>query len=172
MFAAKSSANFGIHSRGYIFHGGPTLVTHPHYQQFLHFQNRLYYQNHLPTQPKFVAINTANPNLQQNNKIHAVSVTTMVPHKSKNNIFAVHSINSTPATRKIVLPLLSKSASDYSYSYSVHDATTGDQKSHTENRIGENVIGKYTLVEPDGSLRVVSYTSGKDGFKAVVKKYE
>lgn len=58
----------------------------------------------------------------------------------------------------------------YTYSYGVDDPTTGDSKSQTETRIGDVVTGQYSLLEPDGSKRIVDYTADADGFKAVVRK--
>lgn len=59
----------------------------------------------------------------------------------------------------------------YSYNYGVADGLTGDQKSQTEVRDGDVVKGSYSVVEPDGSLRVVEYAADDiNGFNAVVKK--
>ncbi|XP_014247972.1 larval cuticle protein A2B-like [Cimex lectularius] len=59
----------------------------------------------------------------------------------------------------------------YSFSYSVNDAVTGDSKGQTETRDGDVVQGSYSLVEPDGSRRVVDYTADPvNGFNAVVHK--
>ncbi|XP_014246549.1 larval cuticle protein A2B-like [Cimex lectularius] len=59
----------------------------------------------------------------------------------------------------------------YSFSYSVNDALTGDSKGQTETRDGDVVQGSYSLVEPDGSRRVVEYTADPvNGFNAVVHK--
>ncbi|XP_044742860.1 cuticle protein 19-like [Chrysoperla carnea] len=59
----------------------------------------------------------------------------------------------------------------YSYNYGVKDAHTGDVKSQSEVRDGDVVKGQYSLVEPDGSVRVVDYTADDhNGFNAVVKK--
>jgi len=59
----------------------------------------------------------------------------------------------------------------YQYGYHVSDALTGDQKSHTESRDGDVVKGQYSLVEPDGSVRVVSYTADDvHGFNAIVER--
>jgi len=59
----------------------------------------------------------------------------------------------------------------YQYGYSVSDAVTGDQKSHSESRDGDVVQGQYSLVEPDGTLRVVTYTADSvNGFNAVVDR--
>ncbi|XP_044728740.1 fibroin heavy chain-like [Chrysoperla carnea] len=59
----------------------------------------------------------------------------------------------------------------YSYNYGVKDAHTGDVKSQSEVRDGDVVKGQYSLVEPDGSVRVVDYTADDHhGFNAVVKK--
>jgi hypothetical protein len=59
----------------------------------------------------------------------------------------------------------------YAYDYAVKDAHTGDAKSQWETRDGDHVKGAYSLVEPDGTLRIVEYTSDKhNGFNAIVKK--
>lgn len=59
----------------------------------------------------------------------------------------------------------------YSYSYGVSDPHTGDQKSAEETLVNGVVHGSYSLVEPDGSIRKVTYTADKiHGFNAVVEK--
>ena len=59
----------------------------------------------------------------------------------------------------------------YSYSYSVNDASTGDNKSQSETRNGDVVTGQYSLVEADGTRRIVDYTADDvNGFNAVVRK--
>uniref|UniRef100_A0A161TFR2 Cuticular protein RR-2 motif n=1 Tax=Triatoma infestans TaxID=30076 RepID=A0A161TFR2_TRIIF len=59
----------------------------------------------------------------------------------------------------------------YQFDYSVHDAHTGDVKHQSESRDGDVVHGSYSLVEPDGSKRVVEYTADPhNGFNAVVHR--
>ncbi|XP_077294266.1 uncharacterized protein LOC143916879 [Arctopsyche grandis] len=59
----------------------------------------------------------------------------------------------------------------YSFDYAVNDPHTGDVKSQQEFRDGDVVKGQYSLVEPDGSIRVVEYTADdENGFNAIVKK--
>jgi Insect cuticle protein len=59
----------------------------------------------------------------------------------------------------------------YSYTYSVADQLTGDNKSQSETRNGDVVTGQYSLVEADGTRRVVDYTADDvNGFNAVVRK--
>jgi Insect cuticle protein len=59
----------------------------------------------------------------------------------------------------------------YSYSYAVNDASTGDSKSQSESRQGDVVTGQYSLLEADGTRRVVDYTADPiNGFNAVVRK--
>lgn len=59
----------------------------------------------------------------------------------------------------------------YSYKYGVSDHHSGDQKSAWESRLGDYVKGEYTVKEPDGTKRIVSYHSDpKGGFVAHVKK--
>ncbi|XP_048507670.1 GATA zinc finger domain-containing protein 14-like [Athalia rosae] len=60
---------------------------------------------------------------------------------------------------------------EYSYSYNVHDEQTGDIKSQQETRRGDVVEGSYSLVEADGTRRIVEYTADpQNGFNAVVHK--
>lgn len=47
----------------------------------------------------------------------------------------------------------------YDYSYSVSDPHTGDHKEQHEARDGDVVKGEYSLLQPDGSFRKVTYTA-------------
>ncbi|KAL1461000.1 hypothetical protein WDU94_012933, partial [Cyamophila willieti] len=59
----------------------------------------------------------------------------------------------------------------YEFAYEVNDPHSGDIKSQHESRDGDVVQGYYSLVEADGSKRVVEYTADEhNGFNAVVKK--
>lgn len=73
--------------------------------------------------------------------------------------------------------LIAKSGDDYdpnpqySFSYDIHDSLTGDAKSQTESRDGDVVKGQYSLIEADGTRRIVDYTADSvNGFNAVVHK--
>ncbi|CAB3243155.1 unnamed protein product [Arctia plantaginis] len=60
---------------------------------------------------------------------------------------------------------------DYHYAYGVEDPHTGNLQNHKEQRDGDVVRGEYSLVEPDGSVRLVRYTADpKNGFQATVHK--
>ncbi|NP_001166634.1 cuticular protein RR-2 motif 136 [Bombyx mori] len=60
--------------------------------------------------------------------------------------------------------------SRYAFNYAVNDPQTGDKKAQWEERNGGVVKGSYSLVEPDGSVRVVDYTADDvSGFNAIVK---
>jgi len=53
----------------------------------------------------------------------------------------------------------------------VSDGLTGDSKTASESRDGDLVQGQYSLVEPDGSIRTVTYTADDvHGFNAVVER--
>ncbi|XP_026685771.1 cuticle protein 21-like [Diaphorina citri] len=58
----------------------------------------------------------------------------------------------------------------YSFAYGVADSYTGDFKSQSETRDGDQVKGQYSLVESDGSKRNVQYNDDGYGFNAVVTK--
>ncbi|XP_028173140.1 cuticle protein-like [Ostrinia furnacalis] len=58
----------------------------------------------------------------------------------------------------------------YEYSYTVEDQHSGDIKQQKENRNGDAVHGYYSLIQPDGTQRIVEYTADKEhGFNAVVR---
>ncbi|XP_019560529.1 larval cuticle protein A2B [Aedes albopictus] len=82
-----------------------------------------------------------------------------------------------PAVAKVAAPVIAKAVDDYdpnpqySYSYHIADALTGDNKEQQESRSGDVVTGSYSLVEPDGTRRVVEYTADPvNGFNAVVHR--
>ncbi|XP_044590366.1 larval cuticle protein A2B-like [Cotesia glomerata] len=59
----------------------------------------------------------------------------------------------------------------YTYAYDVQDSLTGDSKSQHETRNGDVVSGSYSLIEADGTRRVVEYTADPiNGFNAVVHR--
>ena len=64
--------------------------------------------------------------------------------------------------------ILFQSYPKYAFNYGVHDPHTGDIKQQYEERDGDVVKGQYSLVEPDGTVRVVDYTADDhNGFNAV-----
>lgn len=59
----------------------------------------------------------------------------------------------------------------YSFNYAVNDESTGDIKEHSEIREGYKVRGSYSLVDPDGYKRTVTYTADDvNGFNAIVNR--
>lgn len=59
----------------------------------------------------------------------------------------------------------------YSFSYGVTDHHTGDSKAQEETLVDGVIHGSYSLTEPDGTIRKVTYTADKvNGFNAVVEK--
>ncbi|EZA48762.1 hypothetical protein DMN91_005217 [Ooceraea biroi] len=59
----------------------------------------------------------------------------------------------------------------YAYAYDVQDTLTGDAKSQHESRNGDVVSGSYSLIEADGTRRIVDYTADPvNGFNAVVRR--
>lgn len=62
-------------------------------------------------------------------------------------------------------------AAKYEFKYGIEDPNTGDKKTQHEVRDGDVVKGQYSLVESDGSVRVVEYTADPHhGFRAVVHR--
>lgn len=59
----------------------------------------------------------------------------------------------------------------YSYSYAVNDPSTGDNKAAEETLENGVVRGSYSLSEPDGTIRKVTYRADDvNGFQATVEK--
>ncbi|XP_057341917.1 larval cuticle protein A2B-like [Microplitis mediator] len=92
--------------------------------------------------------------------------------------YAAPAAYAVPAVAKVATPVLAKTIEDnydphpqYSYSYDVQDSITGDNKQQYESRNGDSVQGSYSLLEADGSRRIVDYTADAiNGFNAVVRK--
>ncbi|KAJ9591092.1 hypothetical protein L9F63_002373, partial [Diploptera punctata] len=58
---------------------------------------------------------------------------------------------------------------DYTFAYGVEDPLTGNSQNHKETRDGDVVKGQYSVLDPDGSTRTVTYTSDpQNGFQATV----
>ncbi|XP_059473162.1 larval cuticle protein A3A-like [Neocloeon triangulifer] len=84
---------------------------------------------------------------------------------------AAPAVVAAPALAKAVVPAQYDANPQYSYAYSVADALTGDNKEQHETRNGDVVQGSYSLIEADGTRRVVDYTADPiNGFNAVVHK--
>lgn len=92
---------------------------------------------------------------------------------------AVHHVAHAPLVAKYAAaPVIAKTVvaephvpANYEFEYSVHDPHTGDAKSQKEVRHGDAVHGSYSLVDADGSKRIVEYTAdAHNGFNAVVHK--
>uniref|UniRef100_A0A1A9WLJ2 Cuticle protein n=1 Tax=Glossina brevipalpis TaxID=37001 RepID=A0A1A9WLJ2_9MUSC len=76
-----------------------------------------------------------------------------------------------PAVVKTVEPEPFDPNPEYSFSYGVTDHHTGDSKSQEESLHDGVIQGSYSLTEPDGTIRKVTYTADKvHGFNAVVEK--
>ncbi|EGK97367.1 AGAP013367-PA [Anopheles gambiae str. PEST] len=57
----------------------------------------------------------------------------------------------------------------YGFGYAVNNYETNDIKSHEERRLGDAVVGTYSLLDPDGYNRTVVYkVDGAKGFQAKV----
>lgn len=73
--------------------------------------------------------------------------------------------------KAVVAPIVKvhEAPAHYSFEYAVHDSHTGDIKEQKESRNGDQVQGYYSLVEADGTRRIVHYTAdAHNGFNAQV----
>ena len=57
----------------------------------------------------------------------------------------------------------------YNFGYSVNDLTAGNHQTRQETRAGDIVTGSYSVADPDGRIRTVTYTADPvNGFRAKV----
>ncbi|GAB0096165.1 uncharacterized protein DMENIID0001_116420 [Sergentomyia squamirostris] len=58
---------------------------------------------------------------------------------------------------------------DYHFAYGVEDPKSHVSQSRKETRHGDAVHGEYTVIDPDGTKRIVKYTADKhNGFQAQI----
>lgn len=80
-------------------------------------------------------------------------------------------LGAAAASVVIPAPLAVDPLPQYSYGYDVQDALTGDYKGHQEQRNGDLVTGSYSVIDPDGTRRIVDYSADSlNGFNAVVRR--
>ncbi|XP_034473928.1 cuticle protein [Drosophila innubila] len=101
---------------------------------------------------------------------------------SDSNSNVLHDVTSSEAAATalfpVPLPVLREQRqpeifppASYSFNYAVNDESTGDIKEHSETRDGYVVRGSYSLIDPDGYKRTVTYTADNiHGFNAVVNR--
>merc|ERR1712117_654528 len=105
--------------------------------------------------------------------VHHAAVPAVVPA-----VPAVESVRlATPA---VVSPVVSQRLTpvlqeedllpaNYNFGYSVSDLVSGDSKTRQESRDGDVVTGSYSVADPDGRIRTVTYTADSvHGFQAKV----
>merc|ERR1712173_370167 len=102
---------------------------------------------------------------------HAVpSLTTLHHVRTLPAARAVHAVHAvTPAVTEVRLVEQEKVPAQYNFGYSISDSVTGDSKSRQESRDGDAVSGSYSVADPDGRIRTVTYTADAvHGFQATV----
>merc|ERR1719317_1834616 len=104
------------------------------------------------------------------NQVRAVPALTEVPAPN-----AVPTIRAIPTVddSQIIIPNVAEGSFNihpqYSFGYSISDSVTGDSKSRQESRDGDAVSGSYSVADPDGRIRTVTYTADDvHGFQATV----
>ncbi|KAL4712791.1 hypothetical protein ACJJTC_011861 [Scirpophaga incertulas] len=71
----------------------------------------------------------------------------------------------------MIVAVTHASGGQSSFSYGVNDPHTGDIKDQHETRVGDKVVGQYSVLESDGTKRIVDYEANPHtGFNAVVRK--
>jgi len=104
------------------------------------------------------------------NQVRAVPALTEVPAPN-----AVPTIRAIPTVddSQIIIPNVAEGSFNihpqYSFGYSISDSVTGDSKTRQESRDGDAVSGSYSVADPDGRIRTVTYTADDvHGFQATV----
>merc|ERR1711874_772745 len=83
----------------------------------------------------------------------------------------VHAVHQAPAVTEVRLVEEEKAdpPAQYNFGYSSTDSVTGVSKSRQESRDGDAVSGSYSVADPDGRIRTVTYTADDlHGFQATV----
>merc|ERR1712083_1061802 len=112
---------------------------------------------------------------------HAVPSLTTLHHVRTVPTHALHAVHAVPAVHAVhaVSPAVTevrlveqendKVPAQYNFGYSISDSVTGDSKSRQESRDGDAVSGSYSVADPDGRIRTVTYTADAlHGFQATV----
>jgi len=74
-----------------------------------------------------------------------------------------------PAVSQRIIPEEELVPANYNFGYSVSDVVSGDSKTRQETREGDVVTGSYSVADPDGRIRTVTYTADSvHGFQAKV----
>merc|ERR1711892_79400 len=82
-----------------------------------------------------------------------------------------HAVPQAPAVTEVRLVEQedTEPAAQYNFGYSITDSVTGDSKSRQESQDGDVVSGSYSVADPDGRIRTVTYTADDvHGFQATV----
>merc|ERR1712083_900499 len=101
---------------------------------------------------------------------HAVPSLTTLHHVRTVPTHALHAVHAVgPAVTEVRLVEQDEVPAQYNFGYSITDSVTGDSKSRQESRDGDAVTGSYSVADPDGRIRTVTYTADAlHGFQATV----
>lgn len=81
----------------------------------------------------------------------------------------VHTDHVPVRTAVVAQPAQAVGVAQYSFGYSIADTETGDSKTRQETRNGDVTTGSYSVADPDGRIRRVTYTADAiNGFQAQV----
>ncbi|XP_061728738.1 cuticle protein 19-like [Cydia pomonella] len=179
------------HDHGYSVSSQHNVVQHPHYAPEAHYAHEEYsHGSHYAAPLAHDAHYGASPLLHTSPLIHAAPIAHAAPlthagpigHSATIAHIASLTHSAPLAHAGHIAPIAPHSYAShhdghdtyahpkYQYSYSVEDPHTGDHKSQHEIRDGDVVKGGYSLLQPDGSVRKVTYTADDhNGFNAVVE---
>ncbi|KAK8400160.1 hypothetical protein O3P69_003093 [Scylla paramamosain] len=71
------------------------------------------------------------------------------------------SLETSVLPRQVTKETVNPRSSSFNYRYHVNAQDTGDEKSHQEIFENGAVVGSYSVVQPDGILRIVTYRADK-----------
>merc|ERR1711976_905914 len=116
---------------------------------------------------------------QQHHPVTHVAAVPAVESVRVANTHLVHTPLATPlpTSAPAIVPTISQRLipeeefvpANYNFGYSVSDVVSGDSKTRQETREGDLVTGSYSVADPDGRIRTVTYTADSvHGFQAKV----
>ncbi|XP_063379067.1 cuticle protein 8-like [Cydia fagiglandana] len=175
------------HDHGYSVSSQHNVVHHTHYAPEAHYapiaHEEYSHGGHYATPLAQGAHYGASPLLHTTPLIHAAPIAHAAPFSHDSTIAHIAPLtHAAPLSHAHIAPIAHHGYTShhdghdtyahpkYQYSYSVEDPHTGDHKSQHEIRDGDVVKGGYSLLQPDGSVRKVTYTADDhNGFNAVVE---
>merc|ERR1712018_994921 len=118
---------------------------------------------HVAAVPAVESVRVANTHLVH----HPLATPAVIPARA--TVLPTSAPAIVPTISQRLIPEEELVPANYNFGYSVSDVVSGDSKTRQETREGDLVTGSYSVAEPDGRIRTVTYTADSvHGFQAKV----